>query len=198
MKVQIFLPVTFLCLTLFGTYALESFANSDIGQSKQTREDVKETDNFNLGFIAAKMGNFAEAIKLWKPLAEQGESHAQYNLGLIYEQEVGFQNFKEAFYWYKKSAIQGVLEAQYRLGFAYSVGQGVDDNPMAGLMWIIISLGGGNEKAAHLKNILVQFMNDNKPEYDAEKIAFSLALECVQNNFMGCYPEESNLEIKKA
>lgn len=198
MKAQIFLPVTFLCVILFGAYPVKSFADGDTAQPNLTREDVKKPDNFELGLLAAKMGNFAEAIKLWKPLAEQGESHAQYNLGLIYEQEVGFQNFKEAFYWYKKSAIQGVLEAQYRLGFAYSVGQGVDDNPLAGLMWIIISLVGGNEKAAHLKNKLVQFMNDNKPEYDAEKIAFSLALECVQNNFMGCYPEESNLEIKKA
>ena len=89
------------------------------------------------------------------------------------------------------------MEAQYRVGVAYSLGQGVDDNPMAGLMWLTISLIGGNEKAAHLKNILAGFMNDNQPQQDSEKIANSLALECIRNDFEDCYPEESNLEIKK-
>ena len=158
---------------------------------------VSNADNFERGLFAAEIGDYATAISEWKPLAEQGDALSQYNLGLLYGNEGPFQNFKESFYWYRKSATQGVLEAQYRVGVAYSLGQGVDDNPMAGLMWLTISLIGGNEKAAHLKNILAGFMNDNQPQQDSEKIANSLALECIRNDFEDCYPEESNLEIKK-
>ena len=180
MKIQAFLPLIFLSLTLFGIHAAKSFAG-----------------DFEKGLFAAEMGDYATAISEWRPLAEQGDSISQYNLGLIYEYEEPFLNFKEAFYWYKKSAQQGFPEAQYRLGVAYAVGQGVDDNPLAGLMWITISFIGGNEKAAPLKDTLTGFMNDMHPEHDSEKIAHKLALECIRNAFKGCFPDHPDSRESK-
>ena len=37
------------------------------------------------GFEAAQSGDFETALKEWKPLAEGGESVAQHNLGLMYD-----------------------------------------------------------------------------------------------------------------
>jgi len=37
--------------------------------------------DFNRGMTAYKNGDFATALKEWKPLAEQGDVEAQFNLG---------------------------------------------------------------------------------------------------------------------
>jgi hypothetical protein len=55
--------------------------------------------------------------------AEQGDSSAQYNLGVLYERRTGVtQNDKESIKWVKKAAEQGVLLSQYYLGWMYSQG----------------------------------------------------------------------------
>ena len=40
--------------------------------------------DFQKGLEAAQSGDFATALKEWTPLAEGGDSVAQYNLGLMY------------------------------------------------------------------------------------------------------------------
>ena len=40
--------------------------------------------DYNKGLIAAQNGDFATALKEWKPLAEQGDASAQGNLGVMY------------------------------------------------------------------------------------------------------------------
>ena len=37
--------------------------------------------DFNKGLTAAQSGDFATALKEWKPLAEEGNAAAQFNLG---------------------------------------------------------------------------------------------------------------------
>ena len=41
--------------------------------------------DFNKGLTAAQSGDFATALKEWKPLAEEGNAAAQNNLGLMYD-----------------------------------------------------------------------------------------------------------------
>ena len=45
--------------------------------------------DFNKGLTAAQNGDFATALKEWKPLAEQGHASAQFNLGLMYRKGLG-------------------------------------------------------------------------------------------------------------
>ena len=53
--------------------------------------------DFDKGLTAAQNGDFATALKEWKPLAEQGLAEAQYNLGLMYHNGDGVpQDYKEA------------------------------------------------------------------------------------------------------
>ena len=37
------------------------------------------------GLEASQSGDFATALKEWKPLSEQGDADAQYSLGVMYE-----------------------------------------------------------------------------------------------------------------
>jgi hypothetical protein len=78
------------------------------------------------GITAAKRGNYATALRLLRPLAEQGRAFAQYNLGLMYAEGQGVrQDDAEAVKWYRLAAVQGVAFAQYNLGLMYAEGQGV-------------------------------------------------------------------------
>lgn len=71
---------------------------------------------FDEGLAAALRGDYAQALKEWKPLAEQGLPAAQYNLGRMYDYGYGVdQNYELAVEWYRKAAYQGYTYAQLNL-----------------------------------------------------------------------------------
>src|SRR6516162_11000778 len=65
------------------------------------------------GIAAYQRGDFAAALRLFQPLAEQGDASAQSNLGVMYEQGRGVaQNYREAMRWFRLAAMQGDASAQ--------------------------------------------------------------------------------------
>ncbi len=85
---------------------------------------------------AYQRGNYATAIREWRPLAEQGDAYAQFNLGLMYRNGHGVpQDDAEAVKWYRKAAEQGNAKAQNDLGTLYSNGQGVPQDYVQAHMW---------------------------------------------------------------
>jgi TPR repeat protein len=69
--------------------------------------------------------DYAEGVKWYRSAAEQGDSHAQFNLGFLYAHGNGVpQNDNEAVKWYRLAAAQGVAEAQENLGWMLSQGRG--------------------------------------------------------------------------
>ena len=67
-----------------------------------------------------------QAVRLLRPLADQGDAPAQHNLGLMYDQGRGVpQDYAAAVSWYRKAADQGDAIAQYNLGLMYDQGRGV-------------------------------------------------------------------------
>ncbi len=60
---------------------------------------------------AYNKGDFKTAFNEIKPLAEQGNASAQYNLALMYDNGKGvLKDYKEAVKWYRKAAEQGTLQ----------------------------------------------------------------------------------------
>ena len=45
--------------------------------------------DYNAGLKAAQSDDYATAMREWKPLAEQGDMDAQYNLGVVYGTDMG-------------------------------------------------------------------------------------------------------------
>ena len=61
--------------------------------------------DFDKGLAAAQSGDFATALKEWRPLAEQGNAGAQHNLGVMYEGGQGvLQDNAEAVKWFRLAA----------------------------------------------------------------------------------------------
>ena len=138
--------------------------------------------DFQKGLDAAQKGDFATALKEWKPLAEQGNANAQSNLGFMYEDGKGVpQNDKTAVKWYRLAAEQGDADAQYNLGFMYHEGKGVIQDNVYAHIWWNISASQGVKNATKNRDILAKKMTPA----DISK-AQDLARECVKKNYKGC------------
>ena len=102
------------------------------------------------GQAAYNRGDYATALKLLRPLAEQGNANAQNNLGWMYDQGDGVtQDFKEAAKWYRSAAEQGLHEAQYNLGVMYFQGRGIPSDFREALKWYRRAATQGDAKAQY-------------------------------------------------
>jgi hypothetical protein len=91
---------------------------------------------FDEGAAAYKRGDYAAAYKEFKPLAEQGDAKAQYNLGVMYSSGQGVsKDYAEAVKWCRKAADQGYADGQYNLGVMYYLGQGLPQDYVQAYMW---------------------------------------------------------------
>jgi TPR repeat protein len=82
---------------------------------------------------------YASALQLMRPLAEQGNAQAQNGLGAMYYHGYGVaQDFKEVVKWYRLAAAQGNLDAQLNLGSMYYEGEGVAEDLAHSHMWLSI------------------------------------------------------------
>ena len=82
------------------------------------------------GVAAYTKGDFDNAVRLLRPLAEAGNRVAQEKLGRLYQRGKGVpRDFELAIAWYRKAAEQGDAAAEGRLGFLYRVGAGVPKIP---------------------------------------------------------------------
>jgi len=79
---------------------------------------------FEDAVAAYDRGDYVAAHRLFRPLADQGDALAQFNLGLMYANGQGVpQNDAEAFGWFRSAADQGLADAQYNLGLMYLNGK---------------------------------------------------------------------------
>ena len=85
---------------------------------------------------AYKRGDYGEAYRLIKLLAQQGVPEAQYTLGLMYATgQGGVQDYAEAVKWYRRAAERGYADAQLNLGGMYAMGQGVPQDDTEAAKW---------------------------------------------------------------
>ena len=102
------------------------------------------------GFAAVQKGDFPTALRLWTPLAEQGNAIAQTNLGLMYRYGQGVaQDYKTAVKWYTLAAEQGDAKAQTLLGEMYYIGHGVAQDYKTAVKWYTLAAEQGNAKAQY-------------------------------------------------
>ena len=88
------------------------------------------------GLEAYEQRDYATALREWRPLAEQGDAYAQFQLGFMYAIGQGVpRDYAEAVKWYRKAAEQGFALAQNNLGLRYTEGQGVPQDYAEAVKW---------------------------------------------------------------
>jgi hypothetical protein len=104
---------------------------------------------FEDGVMAYSRGDYATAMQLFRPLADQGNAVAQFNLGVMYYDGKGVpKDYAEAIKWYRRAADQGGAGAQYYLGIMYKDGAGVLGDYVHAHMWFSLSAAHGYQVAA--------------------------------------------------
>jgi uncharacterized protein len=92
--------------------------------------------DFDKGRAAYERGDYASALREWRPLAEQGSSAAQYRLGVMYARgNMVDKDYRKAHVWYEKAARQGDVRAIYELGIQYELGRGVWQDERKAAYW---------------------------------------------------------------
>src|SRR2546430_2572729 len=74
---------------------------------------------------AYEHGDYATAMRIFRPLADQGNSVAQNYLGNMYNLGWGVpQDYTEALRWYRLAADQDLANAKFKIGTMYNAGHG--------------------------------------------------------------------------
>lgn len=138
--------------------------------------------DFQAGLDAYQKGDYVGAVKEWRPLAEQGDPEAQYNIGLLYLDGKGVpQNPAEAVNWFRRAAEQDYEKAQHNLGAMYGSGQGVKRDFIQAYKWLNICAAKGNAGCVTQRDLVAKKLKPNqvseaqrlatdfKPQKEAEK-----------------------------
>ena len=145
-----------------------------------TRITLILTAVLSLAFTPVAAQDFT--VAQLKPLAEDGNELAQFELGHMYENGRGVtQDYAEAMKWYRLAADQGYAAAQNNLGVMYKNGLGVlQDNVMAH-MWYNIASANGHDKAG-------EWRDERAGQMTTEDIskAQAMARECMSSGYKNC------------
>ena len=142
--------------------------------------------DYDKGLAAYQSGDYATALREFRPLAEQGYASAQYNLGLMYDDGKGVpQDDKTAVKWYSLAAEQGYASAQYNLGWMYYKGQGVPQNYKTALKWFTLAAEQGDASAQF--NLGLMYANGQGVLQDYETAVEWYTLAAEQGNASAQY-----------
>jgi TPR repeat protein len=95
-------------------------AHATVPDEERDFQNAGVVESYEHAVMAYNVGEFAEAKRLWLPLAERGDAPAQLGLAVMYFLGQGVQrNMAAALDWCQKAADQGLATAQYELGQFY-------------------------------------------------------------------------------
>ena len=113
--------------------------------------------DFAVGLAAYQQGDFVKAAKEWRDLADQGDSSAQFNLGLLYYDGKGVpQDYTEAANWFRRAAEQDYEKAEHNLGAMYGSGKGVKRDYIQAYKWLNICAGKGDTGCASQRDLIAK------------------------------------------
>jgi uncharacterized protein len=126
------------------------------------------------GTAAARLGNYDTAMRLIRPLAEQGDRSAQTFIAHLFWVIIP-PDYAAAASWYRKAAEHGDAFAQDRLGFQYANGLGIEQDYAAAASWFRKAADQGQPDAQ--ANLGFQYANGLgvPQDYVAAHMWFNLA-----------------------
>jgi len=163
--------------------------------------------DFAKGLTAAERGDYATALKEWRPLAEQGNADAQYRLGVMYRHGEGVsQDYNVAIKWLKLAAEQGNVSAQSNLGAIYDQGLGITKDPSAAFKWFKLAAESGNGYSQFILGEMYQQGRGISRDYIRAHMWWNIAasdelasgLELARREFVKIQKDMTPAEVSKA
>ena len=145
-------------------------SKSDLAATGQART------GFENGLAAYERGDYAAALREFRPLAEQGDAESQFGLGIMYFAGWGVvRNDRESVRWLRRAAEQGYPHAQKYLGQMYRDGHGVSRDRFQAYKWLYLaasrlSVGEQRDKAIKARDDLAKHLMPTE-RFEAEQLA---------------------------
>ena len=106
-------------------------------------------NNFEKGARAFNFGDYRTAYDIWYPMALNGDSNAQHNIGRMFYEGLGVrQNYSEGLRWFDRSAKQGNPRSLNSLGVAYYDGRAISIDWVAAYTYFLLAEEFGDNEAA--------------------------------------------------
>lgn len=107
-----------------------------VAARKAIRTTAAECETRGGEFVAYDRATRASSLKVWLPLAEEGDAEAQNQVGEIFEKGMGLApDFGVAAVWYLRAAEQGSTRAAVNLGNLFEQGLGVEQDRELAAYW---------------------------------------------------------------
>ena len=115
-----------------------------------TTQSVADADDW---VKALKSGDYAMALVILEPLANEGNFGAKYSLAEMYRKGYGVKkNYEKAAKLYREAAAGNYPYPQRRLGSLYLLGQGVGKDLKQAYLWYEIATSLGDEGSARKRD----------------------------------------------
>jgi TPR repeat protein len=132
-------------------------------------------EDFRAGLSAFNGGDFAAALRLWRPLAERNDARSQAGIGFMYHRGLGVKtDDAQAAFWLRKAAEQGQAEGQMMLGTLYFFGLGVPQSYPAAYAWCELAQDNGQGEAQICRDAALQSLTEDAQLRDAFRMVREL------------------------
>jgi len=132
--------------------------------------------DFKAGAEAYQRGDYATALTEFRPLAQQGNAEAQFNLGGMYLKGRGVpQDDAEALRWFRLAAEQGDAKAQAQLGLMYGIGLGVPQDDAQAVQWFRLAAAQGYAVVQYSLGVMYYIGEGVPQDYVQAHMWFNLA-----------------------
>ncbi len=119
-------------------------------------------EDFRAGLSAFNGGDFATAMRLWRPLADRDDPRAEAGIGFMYHRGLGVKtDDAQAAFWLRKAAEQGQAEGQLMLGSLYFFGLGVPQDYAAAYAWCELAQDNGQAEAQMCSDAALQSLTED-------------------------------------
>jgi uncharacterized protein len=109
--------------------------------------------------------DYAAALDVYQRFADQGDPHAQCNLGIMYGLGLGVeQSYYKAMTWYAEAAHKGNSKAQANLGWMYGTGRATPQDYTSAYAWYSVAGAPGEDIARSNRDLLAQGMTPSQLE----------------------------------
>jgi TPR repeat protein len=119
-------------------------------------------EDFRAGLSAFNGGDFATAMRLWRPLADRNDARSQAGIGFMYHRGLGVKTDDvQAAFWLRKAAEQGQAEGQMMLGNLYYFGLGVPQSYAAAYAWCELAQDNGQADAQPCRDAALESLRED-------------------------------------
>jgi hypothetical protein len=115
-----------------------------------SQEATERSDSSDPGQSAYAAGRFIDALRIWRPRAEQGDARAAFGLGLLYDLGEGVgEDAAAAYGWYRRAAEAGYVLAEFNIAVMCDSGTGTARNATEAALWYARAAAHGYARAEY-------------------------------------------------